>query len=385
MSPSLSTPVSPIRSAVPAVQSATTSGQRIEVIDWLRGVAVVLMIQAHAYDAWLAPSEKIGPAYTVIRHLSGLPSRLFLLLVGVSAAIRFEGQLSKGVPAQKMRAQACKRGLEIVGLAYLFRLQEHVLAGFRGGWEMLFRIDILNAIGASLILVGLIATPRGGRRQIGIAIFAAAVFLGFGPLIGPWHFPAWLPRPLTSYIGGQRPMCWFPMFPWAAWALLGVAIGHIWVRESTDGHRQARCFLLSGLLGVAITSSVIGIRAINPYIIRYPSELVQQMGPGSFFFRLGIIGAIAAVGWLVTRLSGDRFSPMKQLGRTSLLIYWVHVDLCYGGIARPVRGKLGIPGATLGIVLLTALMLALSMVKTRHGKRIRALLVARWERLRMRM
>jgi hypothetical protein len=47
--------------------------------------------------------------------------------------------------------------------------------------------------------------------------------------VGPAHFPAWLPRPLTSYLGGQRPMAWFSLFPWGAWALVGVAVGHLWV------------------------------------------------------------------------------------------------------------------------------------------------------------
>ncbi len=348
------------------------SNPRIDVIDWMRGLAVILMIQAHGFDSWLLPAAKTGVAYDVIRHMSGLPSRLFLLLVGVATAIRFEGQIRRGVPTAALRRQVFMRGLTIVGLAYLFRLQEFTLAGFKGGWQSLFRVDILNAIGSSLLVVGAVATPRGGRPQVWAAVLGAAFFLGLGPLVGPAHFPTWLPRPLTAYIGGQRPIAWFTLFPWAAWTLVGVALGHIWLRYARDPRGQARCFLATGLLGAISTGAVILIRQINPYVIRYPSELVQQMGPGSFFYRLGIIGMLFAVGWAATRLAPTGFSPMKQLGRTSLLIYWVHVDLCYGGISRPLRAHLGIAAATAWIIVLTALMLGLSLLKVRYGDAARA-------------
>ena len=130
------------------------------VIDWLRGLAVVLMILAHSFDAWMDPAERHGAGWFLVRHASGLPSRLFLFLVGVSSAIVFERQLVQGLPAGTMRAITARRGLLVLAAAYLFRLQEHVLAGFWGGWSQVFRVDILNCIGASLLLVALVGTPR---------------------------------------------------------------------------------------------------------------------------------------------------------------------------------------------------------------------------------
>jgi uncharacterized membrane protein len=338
----------------------------------MRGLAVVLMILAHAYDAWLTADARTGAAYGVVRHLSGIPSRLFLFLVGVSAAIVYERQIAQGMTAGAMRAATAKRGLLVLGLALLFRLQEHALALFWGGWDPLFRVDILNCIGASLLVLALFTTPRHGRPRIWLPLAAAAVFIGLGPIVGPAQFPAWLPRPLTSYIGGQRPMAWFPLFPWAAWSLVGVAVGHLWLRHARDPAGQARTFVVSGLLGAVSTAAVLLIRHYTPQIIRYPSELVQQMGPGSFFFRLGSIGIIALLGWVVTRVSGQRFSPMRQLGRTSLLIYWVHVELCYGYASRFLQHRLSMAGATVAFVVLTLLMFALSLARTRLTRRWRA-------------
>jgi uncharacterized membrane protein len=341
----------------------------VVVIDWLRGLAVVLMILAHVYDAWLLRAARTTSAYGLVKFLSGLPSRLFLFLVGVSCAIVFERMVAAGRSAAEIRAYTFKRGLLVLGLALAFRLQEWLLALLYGGWRELFRVDILNCIGASMLVLALVTTPRRGRPQILAALLAAAVFLGLGPIVGPAHFPAWLPQPLTSYIGGQRPMAWFPLFPWAAWSLVGVAVGHLWLRYGRDPRLQARCFVITGLLGALSTGSVIVIRAIDPQVIRYPSELVQQMGPGTFFYRLGVIGLLALLGWAVTRLGGNRFSPLRQLGQTSLLIYWVHVDICYGLISHPLHQHLSMATTTVAFALLVLAMLGLSLLRTRYKRR----------------
>jgi uncharacterized membrane protein len=369
---------SPLPSPVPPQAPAATRPARVLAIDWLRGLAVVLMIQAHGFDAWLSPAAKASSGYWLIRHMSGLPSRMFLFLVGLSAALRFEGLLARHAPRRQMMAEQARRGLQIVGLAYLFRLQEHLLAGFKGGWSMLVRVDILNAIGASLLLVAAVAAPKGGRPRVVAPLLVAALLIALGPIVGPAHFPAWLPRPLTSYIGGQRPMAWFPLFPWGAWALVGVAVGHLWIRQGRTERGAARVFILSTVVGLALVGLVSSVRAVAPQIIHYPSDVVQQMGPGSFFFRLGLIGVLAGLSWLVTRRGQRGFSPMIQLGRTSLLVYWIHVDLCYGGIARYLRGRLSIAWATVWILVLVLLMLGVSVLKTRYARPARAWMAARW-------
>ena len=356
--------------ATPARASASASASgRLDAIDWLRGFAVVLMIQTHLYDAWVSNAVKAtSTAYGWTRFWGGVPARLFLLLVGVSMAIRFESQIAKKVDRATMVRGAMKRGFEIFLLAYLFRLQEFTLSGFGGDVMNLFRIDILNCIGASMMAIAFIVAPRNGRPQIAAALVAALVVIVLGPIIGPMHFPDFLPRPITSYLGGERPMAWFPLFPWAAWPLVGVAIGHVWVRQSRLGkRREALVFLLTGIAGMALIYGVTLVRRINPHIIHYPSDVVQQMGPGSFIYRLGMIGPMALAGYVVTTIVGQRFSIMRQLGRTSLLVYWIHVDLCYGMVSSRLHGRLTMGWATVGFVSMTALMLAISIFKTKHA------------------
>ncbi len=340
--------------------------RRIDAVDWLRGLAVLLMIQTHLYDAWCSPAAKTTVEYGWTRFWGGIPSRLFLLLVGVSMAIRYEHQMGAGADRRTMVRSAAKRGLEILGLAYLFRLQEYLLGGAYD-WHDLFRVDILNCIGLSMIVAAVITAPRGGRRPIALTSLTAAVCIALGPIVGPHHFPDWLPRPLTSYLGGERPMSWFPLFPWLAWPLLGVLIGHAWVRGSADARRQAWTFVITGAAGAGLILSVIALRPLTGRLIHYPNWMAQQMGPEVFFHRLGVIGLLALGAYLATRVFGTRrFSLMRLFGQTSLFVYWIHVELVYGLLFARLHHALSMRAATVGLLAMTAGMGVLAHLRLRY-------------------
>ena len=64
---------------------------------------------------------------------------------------------------------------------------------------------------------------------------------------------------------------------------------------------------------------------------------------------------------------------MRQLGVTSLFIYWLHLEVVYGQWVAPgARGTLAIGDAVWGVVALVLAMLAASFARTRaEGWRLR--------------
>jgi hypothetical protein len=60
---------------------------------------------------------------------------------------------------------------------------------------------------------------------------------------------------------------------------------------------------------------------------------------------------------------------MRQLGITSLFIYWIHVEMAYGGLSRPIKGQLPLPWSLLAFVLFMGLMLCVSVAKTAIAER----------------
>jgi hypothetical protein len=73
-------------------------------------------------------------------------------------------------------------------------------------------------------------------------------------------------------------------------------------------------------------------------------------------------------------------TPIRQLGRTSLLIYWIHVELCYGFATKPLQKKLSFGQALAGYVLLCVLMYGLSLARSRYWPGLRERLRRRFSR-----
>jgi len=342
---------------------------RIDAIDWLRGLAVVLMIETHLFGYWTSPAARATTLYQETRWPGGLPFRMFLLLAGVAMAIKFETQVARGVVRRAIVRGSVWRGFEVLILAYLFRLQEYVLSFF-WDWHDLFRVDILNTIGASMMLAAPICAPRRGRPQYAVTLALAAAIIAVGPIIGPGdHLPGWLPRHLAAYIAGHDKMAAFPLIPPMAWTLVGIAIGHWLVRQNTDPRRLTRAFIICGAVGLAMVGAVKVQRRIDPYLIRYTSDLAQQMGPDTFIYRLGWIGVLALGAHLAVRLwPPPRFSMMRVFGQTSLLVYWVHVELVYGLALKHFANRLSMAWTTVAFVLMTAAMLGLAVLRLKYWR-----------------
>src|SRR5207253_1646093 len=63
----------------------------------------------------------------------------------------------------------------------------------------------------------------------------------------------------------------------------------------------------------------------------------------------------------------SRWSPLEELGRASLFVYWIHVEMVYGFISRPLRRNLSFESAIFADLLFSAFILALVLLKNRVG------------------
>ena len=183
---------------------------RLAYIDWARGLACVLMFQTHGYDAWLSPSARRTDLMMWSQLGGTFPAPLFLFLAGVSFALVTDKLRQRSVAPAQIAKTTILRGAQILGLGFLFRLQGFVIAWPWSPWTDLLRVDILNMIGVSMMLMGLACWLAAGGtsaatirvRSITIAAFVAILItLLTPPLWTTWRL-RWLPWPLESYICG---------------------------------------------------------------------------------------------------------------------------------------------------------------------------------------
>src|SRR5205807_8976238 len=134
----------------------SSSSSRLAYIDWMRGLACVLMFQTHCYDSWLGDGARRSTFFMWSQLGGTLSAPLFLLLAGVSFALVTDKLHQRGTPVQQIASTTIRRGAEVFGLGLLLRVQEYVLAWGWSPWTDLFRVDILNTIGLSMILMCLV-------------------------------------------------------------------------------------------------------------------------------------------------------------------------------------------------------------------------------------
>lgn len=344
---------------------AETRAGRLGYLDWARGLCVLLMIHTHAFYAWVRPEDRDTATFGYTRLLGGFPAPIFLFLAGLVLSLANEGRRARGSTGREAIRHGLARGLEILGYAFLFRAWMWFSSNF-GRAADLVRVDILNCIGASVTLAAALTFGwRSWHQRL-----AAAVALGLGvslmtPLLweSPWvrgHVPAGL----AGYLDGRLLDSFFPLFPWGGFTALGMAAGCLLYRARRAGREGA---LIAGMAACGAALLPLG-RLLDPLLARaYPRYDFWDTSPAYFLIKTAVLLLVLGVAYVVDRLPGP--SALRQMGTTSLLIYWVHIEIVYGKYVAPwARGTLDLRQATVGVMLLVLAMLALSVVRT-HGVR----------------
>ena len=69
--------------------------QRRSYLDFLRGIAVLLMIDSHLFDSWTRFPDRETAAFSLAMLLGGMGTTLFLTLAGVAVALSAGSKLRR--------------------------------------------------------------------------------------------------------------------------------------------------------------------------------------------------------------------------------------------------------------------------------------------------
>lgn len=359
--------------------------KRLAHIDWMRGLACLLMFQTHCYDSWLSPEARKSALFGWSQLGGTLPAPLFLFLSGISFALVTQRLREKDLAPREIARTTILRGAEIFGLGLLFRVQEFALGYPRSPWTDLLRVDILNMLGLSMMLMGVLCWVSATRRPAdssslaqGVAssrnrgilagLFAAALVALATPLLWTTHRPTRLPWPIESYINGVHiygtPQPWlFPLFPWSGLAFAGLAAG-FFLFTGFAKRREPLAFASIG--GAGILACFLSIRFDESHLKVYSVYDYWHTSPNFFLMRCGILLLILFLvySWCRWGLAQVGFSPVIQLGKTSLLVYWVHIEFVYGRFSILPKRNCTVLQATLGLLTIFLSMLLLSLLRT---------------------
>ena len=342
------------------------SSARLSYLDWGRGLCVVLMILTHGLYGWVRPADQATPFFGFMWLLGGFPGAVFLFLSGLVLALGTESMHRRGERPRAVLRAGVVRGLEILGYAFLFRLWMFASGSFRAPGDLV-RVDILNCIGAALLVTGVFALAWPARRaRIAAATGLAAGIAALTPLAWDSAFADALPAGIAGYVDGRRPQSFFPPFPWAGFAALGAVAGILLPAWRARGRERWLFAALAVLGALAIPAGLWADRAL-PAV--YPRYDFWHTSPAYFAVKAGIVLLTMAAAFLLDKLPGQGW--IRQLGRTSLLVYWVHLEVIYGDHVVPAaRGALPLGTAVLAVTALLFAMTGLSYARTARWRPI---------------
>jgi uncharacterized membrane protein len=332
---------------------------RLAFIDWTRGFASLIMLQGHTFHSFTRTDLRNQGPYILSQFVGGLPPAIFLFLTGMTFAFLMHSQEKQGATAWKRVLAALKRSRYLFLLAFLFRIQLYVFGYPTSPAGELLRVDILNCMGMAMLIFAPMAVFTT-RERVRLCAVLGLVVACLSPLVSmmnaaplPWLVRAYF-FPSYNYFG---------FFPWASFVAFGMAAGSA-VRLIPPSE-MGRAMLWTMCLGLGLTFGAHYVSNL-PYSI-YPKSDFWLNSPGLILIKLGLVLILLAFAYLWIHATGpQRWSMLRQIGTTSLLVYWVHIEIVYGRWFGFWKESLTVPQVLAFTAVLVVLMTGLSVLRTRH-------------------
>ena len=352
---------------------------RLSYIDWMRGLAILVMIEAHVLDAWTRPADRQTLAFAISAILAGFAAPMFLFLAGVSVALAAGSRERKTGSAARGAARVRRRGWEIFGLAYLFRLQAYLLNP-KAMLAGVLKVDILNIMGPSIVAASALWQAAGRTRRRLLVLGGATLAVGLvTPLVRTASWIGALPPFVQWYLRPTPGRNNFTFFPWGGFVLAGALVGVVIDRMRDEvSARRLHAWMAPGAL---LFAAACYAGSYLPSI--YADSQFWTSSPMFFLLRVAVVTSTLSVLYFYERrprLLGSAWrwaSPMVRFGQASLFVYWVHVELVYGVISEPLHRSLPFPTAVGAFAVFSVAMFGLATAKNAA--------VARWKRWRAEM
>jgi len=314
--------------------------RRLEFIDLLRGIVVVLMALDHArlYFATAAfdplDLDASDPGFFFTRFITHFCAPVFILLTGTSAYLY---RSARQASAARLAGFLATRGawlvaIEIFAISWLWYF----------GYEYIV-LQVIWVIGVSMMaLAGLVFLPRWA-----IAAVAAVLILGHnifdgvmvdqgGVLAGLWHVLL-VPEVIqTPNLPIKGILYEYPLVPWIGVMALGYVLAPLLLEPPQ--FRDRKLVLLGAFFLVAFTV----LRSLDLYGDPNPwtgmprgfsMELADFLNvtkyPASLQYLLLTLGPVLLVIPLVSRWRGALATKIGVYGKVPFFFYVVHIPLIH--------------------------------------------------------
>lgn len=306
---------------------------RLEAIDVVRGVIMIIMALDHTRDFFGIPGQNptdiatTTPALFFTRWITHFCAPVFFLLTGTGAYLSLA----------KKSTRELSRYLFTRGLWLIF-LELVIVRCFAYQFNADYRVTLLLvlwALGWSMIaLSALVHLPTALATTIGIVVIAGHNLLDgvriTGPLWAILHGPGFVLNSPDRVVFAA-----YPLIPWIGVTAVGYGLGQIYRWEP----ERRRAFLVR--IGLALTAAFVAIRWINIYgdasrwsaqptsVMTIVSFLNTTKYPPSLLFLLMTLGPALIFLWALERGTSPLLRGALVFGKVPLFYFGLHFVLIH--------------------------------------------------------
>lgn len=330
----------------PPQASTSTRSYRLDSIDMLRGLVIVIMALDHVRDYFMAGSSQdpmtdpeVGVALFFTRWVTHFCAPVFVFLAGTSA-----GLMQQRKPATELGSFLLKRGLwliaiEITVISTAWTFAPGGIAQL--GAKTVVILQVIWAIGASMVVLA--AAQFLGRRSC--LILGLVILLGHNALDGSWPQPALFQESPAAWVAlhAQATYDWghftvyngYPLLPWVGVMLLGFGSAGLF---ELAAEKRNRVLLLSGL---GLSLAFLALRAADIYgdanhweaqdnSIRTVLDFLNVTKyPPSLLYLLMTLGPAAVFCSVADRVPAAAYRVLVNFGRAPFAFYIAHLYLIH--------------------------------------------------------
>jgi uncharacterized membrane protein len=321
-------------------EAVTVKRARLESVDLLRGIIMIIMALDHTRDFFGRPGSPTNlatasAALFFTRWITNFCAPVFFLLLGTGAWL----SLRKRTKPELSRF-LFTRGLWLLFLELtLFRC---LALQFNFDYHTTI-INVLWALGwAMIVLSVLVYLPAWAVTTFGVVMIATHNLLDSINSANPFWSILHVPNIVFSS-PGHTVLVAYPLIPWVGVTAAGYGLGQIynWTPE------RRRTFLLR--LGIGLTIGFVALRAINIYgdpsrwttqhtsLYTVLSFLNTTKYPPSLLFLLMTLGPPMIFLWMVDAQTPRPLRPALTMGKVPMFFFLLHfffvhllaVVICY--------------------------------------------------------
>lgn len=302
---------------------------RFQSIDLLRGLAIIVMIEVHVFNAFLMGEIRQQGWFQILNFINGLVAPSFLFVSGFAFFISVTDKVDELRKFGNVFFKRIKRISGIIIIGYAIHLPFYSLSDFihqidYNSWASFTKVDILQCIAAGLfLLLFLRIIIKNNRLFIVVISILTVITILVSPFIWKINFNELLPLPAANYFNPKNGSL-FPIFPWAGFIFSGVIAGNYFMRSQLNLEQN---IFVKRILIFSLVVILLGHLLLSGVL----PESINSLLPNPIFFilRLAYVLALLSFCWFITQKKSAKLNFIYDASRESLLIYWLHLQFIY--------------------------------------------------------